>query len=150
MERYSVSFGIQSECGKIRTRKNFVFGHFSRSVGVNFGNSILDNSNWDKISEGIIKKIQIWNRVRLSLRGTKIIVNQILFSKLVKYILFENISKRNLKKHTISYGMEKSLAQLSIWTGGLGILDINTLLNFLKIIQRLLNPISGKISCCIV
>ena len=23
---------IQSECGKIRTRKNFVFGHFSRSV----------------------------------------------------------------------------------------------------------------------
>ena len=31
--------------------------------------------------------------------------------------------------------MEKSLAQLSISTGGLGILDINTLLNFLKIIQ---------------
>ena len=25
---------IQSECGKIRTRKNSVFGHFSRSVNV--------------------------------------------------------------------------------------------------------------------
>ena len=24
--------------------------------GVNFANSILDNSNWDKTSEGIIKK----------------------------------------------------------------------------------------------
>ena len=28
---YSVSLRIQSECRKIRTRKNSVFGHFSRS-----------------------------------------------------------------------------------------------------------------------
>ena len=28
----SVSLRLQSECGKLRTRKNFVFGHFSRSV----------------------------------------------------------------------------------------------------------------------
>ena len=48
-------------------------------------NSILENSNWDNISEDIIKKIHIWNRVRLSLRGKKIIVNQILLSKL-RYI----------------------------------------------------------------
>ena len=27
-----VSLRIQSECGKVRTRKNSVFGHFSRSV----------------------------------------------------------------------------------------------------------------------
>ena len=31
MERYEISLRIQSECGKIRTRKNSVFGHFSRS-----------------------------------------------------------------------------------------------------------------------
>ena len=31
-ERYSVSLRIQSECGKIRTRKNSVFRHFSHSV----------------------------------------------------------------------------------------------------------------------
>ena len=30
-ERYEISLRIQSECGKIRTRKNSVFGHFSRS-----------------------------------------------------------------------------------------------------------------------
>ena len=36
----------------------------------------------------------------------------------------------------------RHLAQLSIWIGGLGILDIDTQLNSLKIklIQRLLNP----------
>ena len=31
-ERYEVSLRIQSECGKIRTRKNSVSGHFSRSM----------------------------------------------------------------------------------------------------------------------
>ena len=35
-ERYSVSLHIQSEYRKIRTRKNSLFGHFSRS-GVNAG-----------------------------------------------------------------------------------------------------------------
>ena len=30
-ERYGISLRIQSECGKIWTRKNSVFGHFSRS-----------------------------------------------------------------------------------------------------------------------
>ena len=34
-ERYSVSLRIQSERGKIRTRKTFVFGHFSHSVTIN-------------------------------------------------------------------------------------------------------------------
>ena len=32
-------------------------------LGVNFGNSILDNSNWDKINESIRKIIYIWNRM---------------------------------------------------------------------------------------
>ena len=31
-ERYFVSLCIQSECGKIRTRNNSVFGHFLRSM----------------------------------------------------------------------------------------------------------------------
>ena len=30
-ERYEISLRIQSECGKIWTKKNSVFGHFSRS-----------------------------------------------------------------------------------------------------------------------
>ena len=51
-------------------------------LGVNFGNSIFNNCNWEIIIVCIIKKIDIWNRVRLSLRGKKIILNQILLSKL--------------------------------------------------------------------
>ena len=35
-ERYGVSLRIQSEYGKIQTRKNSVCGHFSRSVKINF------------------------------------------------------------------------------------------------------------------
>ena len=81
-------------------------------LAVNFGISILDTSNWDKISKVIIKKDQIWNRVRLSFRGKKLIVNQILVSKLwyigqiytiQKYI----IKKNKLKKYTTSRGRRK-------------------------------------------
>ena len=32
MEIYSVNLRVQSEYSKIRTRKSFVFGHFSRNV----------------------------------------------------------------------------------------------------------------------
>ena len=35
-DRYSVSLRIQSKCGKIRTRKNSVFGHFSRNGNKSF------------------------------------------------------------------------------------------------------------------
>ena len=47
---------------------------------VNFGNSILDNSKWDSRSDYIAKKINIWNKVRLSQKG--VIINQTLLSKL--------------------------------------------------------------------
>ena len=33
---YSIFSRIQLKCGKIQTRKNFVFAHFSRSVNDNF------------------------------------------------------------------------------------------------------------------
>ena len=40
------------------------------------------------------------------------------------------------------YNLPDTVDQLSIWRGGLGILDIDTQLNYIKIkwIQRLLNP----------
>ena len=84
---------------------------FIKIIGVNFGNTIFDNSSRDKVNGRIIKKfIAIWNRVRLSLKGKKIIVNQILLFKLwyigqiytiPKYI---KKSKRKLKEYTISSG----------------------------------------------
>ena len=47
MERYEVSLRIQFECGKIRTRKNSVFGHFSHSVSyvVDFRYLVVDFSS---------------------------------------------------------------------------------------------------------
>ena len=115
-------------------------------LGLNFGNSILDISKWDKISNGIANKIHICNRVRLSLKG--VMVNQILSSKLwnIGQICF--IPKYAKKEYTISSGTRKKirpprrLLQLSLLTSRLGILDIEPQLNSLKIksIQRLLIP----------
>ena len=31
-------------------------------LGVHFGNSVIDNSNWDEISRSLTKKINIWSR----------------------------------------------------------------------------------------
>ena len=40
-EIYSVNLPIQSECRKIRTRNNSVFGHFSRSVNNRTGKNTM-------------------------------------------------------------------------------------------------------------
>ena len=51
-----------------------IWSNFSiKILGINFDNFISENSNWDKIKDNITKKIHIWNRVRLSLRGKKLI-----------------------------------------------------------------------------
>ena len=96
-------------------------------------------------------KNQIWNRVRLSLRGKN---NHVLnpFIKTMVYrsnIHYSKINQKgNWKKH-IKFPLElqkmrlpRHLVQLSTWKGGLGILDIDTQLNSLetKWIQRLVNP----------
>ena len=46
-ERYSVSLRIQSEYGKIRTRKNSVFGHFPHSAC--FGHKIEFSFNYKNL-----------------------------------------------------------------------------------------------------
>ena len=53
--------------------------------------------------------------------------------------------KKMIKKILQTTETPRHLAQLSIWRGGLGILDIDTQLNFLKIkwIERLLNSIAA-------
>ena len=91
------------------------------------------------------------NRVRLSLRGKKLITNKILLSKLWYigqiYAVPKYIKKR-IEKMIYDFLWERKkirpprhLVQLLIWKGGLGVLDIDTQLNAPKIkwIRRLLN-----------
>ena len=47
-EIYEVSFRIQSECGKIWTRKNSVFGHISRSVIQSYWKTLNNTRNFPK------------------------------------------------------------------------------------------------------
>ena len=47
-ERYSVSFRFPSKCGKKLTSKNFVFGHFSRSVSVSNSNFLTMDMDLQK------------------------------------------------------------------------------------------------------
>ena len=54
-ERHGVSLRIQSECGKIRTRKNSVFEQFMHQF--NFTpNSTQSKNNWNEITGGAEKQ----------------------------------------------------------------------------------------------
>ena len=49
-EIYTVNICIESECGKIRTRKNSVFGQFSRSV--------KDSASYDLLLPGSVEVVE--------------------------------------------------------------------------------------------
>ena len=121
-------------------------------LGIHFGNSSLDNSNWDKIS--LAKKFiftkhcdchweknkWLWTKSS-SYPNFGIYIGQIFaIAKLTK----KDIAKRmyNFLWNNKKIRSHRNLAPLSIWKGGLGILDIHTQLNSLKSIwiQRSLNP----------
>ena len=116
-------------------------------LGVNFANSILDNSKWDEISDDIVKKIRIWNRVRLFERGNR---KPNPFIQTVVHrpnLYYTKIYQKRIYRYDFLWNRKKTrsprgLVQLSISTSGPGILEIDTQLNSLKIkwIQRLLNP----------
>ena len=123
---------------------NMEWSNFSIKIfGINIDDFIADNTNWDKISVNIAKRIHIRNRVRLSLRGKKLIINQLLLSKLWyigQIYTVQKYIKREIENRIYDFLWEgkkicppRHLVQLPIGRGGLGILDIDAQLNSLKI-----------------
>ena len=114
--------------------------------GINFGNSILDKSKWDKISEGLAKNRYLEQTEALFERGN-CKPNPLIQTVVHRPILYDSIIYQkgiynflwNRKKYDLP---PRRLVQLSDSTSGPGILDIETQINSLKIkwIQRLLNP----------
>ena len=101
--------------------------NFALRFGVHFGKSILDNSNWDKISHSLTKKSILRIECNSLWDEKKGIVNRILFSKLWYMGQIYTIPK------FIKEEIEKTIAQLSIWKCGLGTLDIDTQLISLEL-----------------
>ena len=82
---------------------------------------------WHMEVGALPKKINISNRVQLTLGWKKKNCNQVLFPKLWYICQIYTIQKFIKEK------IEKTVAQLSIWKCGLGILDIDTQLNSLEL-----------------
>ena len=105
-----------------------------KTLGVHFGNYVLDNSHWDKISHSLTKKQHLKQSATLfemkkkkkELQAKSSYPN---FGIQVKYILFQTLSKRKLEKKPQK---KPKQTQLSICKCGLGILDIDTQLNSLE------------------
>ena len=88
---------------------NFFFFYFPLKYLGYILVAVINNSNWDKISHSLAKKINIWNRVQLTLRWKKRIKNQILLSKLWYISQIFPILKFIIKE------LRKTIAQLPIW-----------------------------------
>ena len=106
-----------------------VWSNFSiKILGITFENYTPDNSIWEKITENIMKRIHIWNRVRLSLKGRRIIINQVLLSKLWyigQIYTIPKYVKKQIEKRIYDFLWEEKkirpprhLIQLPIWKGG--------------------------------
>ena len=118
-----------------------VWSQFSiKIIGLHFGNSVLDNSDWDKISHSLTKKFKksTFQTECNSLcdEKKKRIVNRILLPKLwyrLDIYYLKIYQRRNWKK---------TKAQTSVWKCRLGILDIDAQLNSLELkwTWRLFNP----------
>ena len=59
-ERYSLSLHIQSECGKIRTTKNSIFGRFSRSDCIYFQIQLWSDTLLDFITSVYKRQSHVW------------------------------------------------------------------------------------------
>ena len=84
-KRYFVSLRIQSECGKIRTRKNSVFRHFSHSVG-----SAIQEVSSDCLTSSNLNNEELFNVLFMKIR------------KIMKNLLFFNFVKINFEYLCIS------------------------------------------------
>ena len=87
---------------------------------IHFGNFVLDNSNRDKISHSLAKKIQYLEQSAALSEMKEITLNHIFLSK-IWYIGEIYTIPKFIKKE-----IEKTMSQCSIWKCGLRILEIDT------------------------
>ena len=84
---------------KVNKPKKMEWSNFSiKIICINLDNFTSSNSNWDKISVNISKKIHIWSTVRLSLRGKKLIMNQILHWYIGQIHTIQKYIKKEIEK----------------------------------------------------
>ena len=136
-DRYGVSLRIQSKCGRIRTRKNFVFGHFPRSDFLKkfileyFICMHWEQSNKSKLSHGVECPIANILRVFQILQFFKIFLPAITTWNVSKYgntefflvgiflcwdLMQKNTDQKNIHIRTLftQWKVEKQVKHLSI------------------------------------
>ena len=105
-----------------------VWSHFFiKILVVNFSNSVLDNSNWDKISHSLERKSQYLEHTATLFEMKKAELQTILFSKLLHIGQIYATGKFAKKE------IGKTIAQLSVWNYRIGILNIDTQLISLEL-----------------
>ena len=129
-----------------------------RILGYIYGQNPKDNQdqNWQKIKTKIQKDISKWNNLRLSLIGRKLIINQVMLSKICYLAYVETPPKpiiQDIKKdiYNFLWNFKKVRVNMATTTmpidiGGLAVIDIETQCKAIKcaVIAKFLQDIQQK------
>ena len=93
-----------------------------KTLGLHFGSSVLDNSDWEKISHSLTKDVTHFG-MKKKTKELQTKSSSLDFSIGQIYTISKFIKEE----------IEKAIAQISNWKCGLGILDVDTLLKSLEL-----------------
>ena len=127
-------------------------------LGYIYGQNPKDNQeqNWQKIKSKILKDINKWNNLKLSLIGRKLIINQVMLSKIWYLAYVETPPKHiilDIKRAIYNFlwnfrkvRVNMVTTTMPITMGGLGIIDIETQCKAIKcaVISKFLNDLQQK------
>ena len=127
-------------------------------LGYIYGQNPKDNQeqNWHKIKSKILKDINKWNNLKLSLIGRKLIINQVMLSKIWYFAYVETPPKHimlDIKRAIYNFLWNFRKVRVNMVTttmpinmGGLGIIDIETQCKAIKcaVISKFLNDLQQK------
>ena len=127
-------------------------------LGYTYGQNQKDNQevNWQKVKTKILKDINKWNNLKLSIIGRKLIINQVMLSKIWYLAYVETPPKHIIQdiKRTIynflwnfkKVRINMITTTMPIMIGGLGIIDIETQCKAIKcaVISKFLNDIQKQ------
>ena len=127
-------------------------------LGYTYGQNQKDNQevNWQKVKTKILKDINKWNNLKLSIIGRKLIINQVMLSKIWYLAYVETPPKhiiQDIKRIIYNFLWNFKKVRINMITttmpimiGGLGIIDIETQCKAIKcaVISKFLNDIQKQ------
>ena len=117
--------------------------HSIRLLGIKFVNpGEVEFENWSKCEEKLLKNLHLWKNLRLSLKGKRLVINQLLYSQLwylsqVMPVPQNIINLFTQHVYNFLWGdkhplINRTITQLNIADGGLKVLNLQSMVQAMR------------------